>query len=60
MSGENLCVRSPFSPLLFSSRVAGHGVTTRRESSAASEKLNGMKSAMEWQAAKQQLLAGDP
>lgn len=38
----------------------GHGVSTRRESSAAKQKLNAMKSAMEWQSAKQQLLAGDP
>ncbi|MBS0192428.1 MAG: tetratricopeptide repeat protein [Phycisphaerales bacterium] len=45
---------------VFLAGCAGHGVTTRRESSAAKEKLNGMKSAMEWQSAKQQLLAGDP
>ncbi|MBX3381297.1 MAG: tetratricopeptide repeat protein [Phycisphaeraceae bacterium] len=37
----------------------GHGMSTRRESSAAKEKLAAMKSAMEWQSAKQQLLAGN-
>lgn len=37
----------------------GHGVSTRRESSAAKERLAAMKSAMEWQSAKQQLLAGN-
>jgi len=37
----------------------GHGVSTRRESSAAKERLAAMKSAMEWQSAKQQLLSGN-
>ncbi|MGH7241900.1 MAG: tetratricopeptide repeat protein [Phycisphaerales bacterium] len=37
----------------------GHGMSTRRESSAAKERLAAMKSAMEWQSAKQQLLAGN-
>ncbi len=52
-----------FMPLVIVGLLLGgcsaHGLSTRRESSAAKERVAGMKSAMEWQSAQQQLLAGD-